>query len=213
MKIDVSSIESKLNEPFFAEFKKIAIKIINEYIKAIKKIDDSCLKKDIYTLEKNETQSFINLYFHTITHSIKDENALQILDTLRHVFLSYASNGLHQLYTRQENEGWYPKIILTSILFPNDIDSMDENLTLYRGCDISEFENMTFGQAWTILPSIAKAFAYDYYFDQSWFNIRKRAVLITNYSKEFVLFYEQSAEQEVVINTSKLGLVKLMDDS
>lgn len=47
MKIVVESIESKLNEPFFAEFKEIAIDAISKYIGAIKEFEASGEHRDL----------------------------------------------------------------------------------------------------------------------------------------------------------------------
>ncbi|TOF97028.1 hypothetical protein CGJ11_23165, partial [Vibrio parahaemolyticus] len=71
----------------------------------------------------------------------------------------FAYNGLHQLYTRQENESWHPKVVLTDVLEPNDIDTLPEEVILYRGCGHTEFDNQEFGQSWTTSEDRAKDFA------------------------------------------------------
>jgi len=204
MKIVVESIESKLNEPFFAEFKKIAVDAISQYIKAIREFEASGARQDITLSQDNRAEEFIRMHFCETADRIGNSDAIQVLDALRHSFSCYAYNGLHQLYTRQENECWHPKIKLTEILEPNDIDSLPQTLTLYRGCDISELENNSFGQAWSTSLEAAKEFAYKHYGSQDWFDENNRVVLEARYSKDHVLFSDQSIEYEVVVDVNKL---------
>lgn len=208
MKIIVSSIESKLNKPFFIEYRSKAIDTISKYIAAIRKLEQSDIKRELYSNNDNEAEDFIRSHYCDLVKSIKNNDAIQIFDALRHSFSCYAYNGLHQLYTRQENESWHPKIILTEVLFPNDINLLNETLTLYRGCDISEFKDKEFGQAWTTSLSVAEDFAYNHYSGQEWFDTEKRVVLKTTYSKNHALFSDQSIEYEVAIDTNKLDHVQ-----
>lgn len=204
MKIVVGSIESKLNEPFFAEFKEIAIEAISKYIAAIKKFEASVTKHYFFPSQDNEAEEFIRSHFCELVDKIDDKNVIQVFDALRHSFSCYAYNGLHQLYTRQENECWHPKIKLTEVLSPNDIESLDKELTLYRGCDISEIENNSFGQAWTTSLQVARDFAYTHYQHQIWFAGNSRIVLEATCARDQILFSEQSIEYEVVVDASKL---------
>ncbi len=139
---------------------------------------------------------------------INDENIYLVIDALRHAFSCYAFNGLHQLYTRQENEGWFPKVVLTEVLEPNDIYKLDDEIILYRGCDIGEYNSGNYGQAWTTSLSVAKDFAYVHYQSQGWFEDCKRIVLTAKYSKQDVLFSHQAVEYEVVVESNKLSNVK-----
>lgn len=208
MKIVVESIESKLNEPFFAEFKEIAIDAISKYIGAIKEFEASGEHRDLTCGQDNKAEESIRSHFCEIADGIGNSDAFQVLDALRHSFLCYAYNGLHQLYTRQENECWHPKIRLTEILEPNDIDSLPQTFTLYRGCDISELEKKSFGQAWTTSLEAAKEFAYTHYRNQDWFDENNRVVLEAKYSKDHVLFSDQLIEYEVVVDVDKLDGVR-----
>ncbi|WP_045883680.1 hypothetical protein [Pseudomonas chlororaphis] len=204
MKIVVESIESKLNEPFFSEFKEIAIASISKYIEAIKEFEASGLRRDLTCFKDNQAEESINAYFCETADEIVNSEVRQVLDALRYSFVCYAYNGLYQLYTRQENECWHPKIVLTEVLEPNDIDSLPPVLTLYRGCDISEFENLSFGQAWSTSLESAKKFAYINYLGQDWFDENSRIVLETRYPRDHVLFSNQSIEYEVVVDVDKL---------
>ncbi len=204
MKIVVESIESKINESFFSAFRSIAISAISQYIEAIKRFEASGAKEDLTFRQDNEAAEFIRSLHCELVDKIDNDDVTQVFDALWHSFSCYAYNGLHQLYTRQENECWHPKIWLTEILTPNDIESLDQALTLYRGCDISELENNSFGQAWSTSLEAAKEFAYIHYRDQAWFDENKRVVLEAKYSKDHVLFSKQSSEYEVVVNVEKL---------
>ncbi|QCP82373.1 hypothetical protein D0C27_10970 [Alcaligenes faecalis] len=208
MKIVVESIESKINEPFFAEFKEIAIRSISKCIEAIKVFEASGQQRDLMCVIGNQAEVAIKAHFSEIFEKISNEDVIQVLDALRHSFLGYAYNGLHQLYIYQENESWHPKIVLTEVLEPNDIESLPNVLTLYRGCDIGELESHTFGQAWTTSLESAREFAHVHYRDQAWFVESKRIVLETRYNKTDVLFSCQSSEYEVVVDTGKLGDVR-----
>ncbi len=204
MKIVVESIESKLNEPFFAEFKQIAINAISKYIEAIERFEASGAMRDLTCGQDNEAEEFIRSHYCELVDESDNNDVIQVLDALRHSFSCYAYNGLHQLYTRQENECWHPKIKLTEVLIPNDIQSLEQVLTIYRGCDISELENSSFGQSWSTSLEAAKEFACIHYRSQVWFDENRRVVLEATYSKDHVLFSDQSIEYEVVVDVDKL---------
>lgn len=205
MKIDVISIESKLNEPSVNQFKEVIKNAIEKFIEEIKKFESSAEVRDTFSFQDNTAVKAINSYANMLSEQIKNSDALQVLDVLRHAFASYAFNGLHQLYTRQENEYWYPKITLNEILTPNDIESLPSIIRLYRGCSVSEYESGTYGQAWTTSIDRAKDFAYTHYQGQEWFKIEDRIVLETTYARDDVLFSNQSVEFEVVVDVNKLG--------
>lgn len=206
MKINVKSIESKLNESFFMAYTETAKDTIEQFIKKIIKLEESGEKRDLY--HDNEAMKFISSHYSDLVESIKDDKVIQVFDALRVAFTQYSCGGLYELYAHQENGEWYPEIILTEILTPNDIDSLSETLTLYRGCDISEFESKNFRQAWTTSLNVAEQFAYTHYLGYDGFDINKRVVLETTYYREHVLFSKQSGEYEVVINTRMLGCVR-----
>lgn len=208
MKIIVESIESKLDEYFFEDFKEVAIFAISKYIDAIKNFEASGVARDLLSGQDNEAEELIKSHHNYIVDEVEDEEVIQVFDALRHSFSCYAYNGLHQLYTRQENECWHPKIKITEILTPNDIENLDQVLTLYRGCDVSEFESGNFGQAWSTSLESAKEFAYLHYKDQDWFDIDRRVVLETTYSRDHVLFSDQSIEFEVVVDAERLVEVR-----
>ena len=208
MRINVCSIESKLNEPFFSKFKMIAVDAIEKYIDAIKAFEAKGGARDLYSRVDNEAEEFIRSHYCSLSDEIEDEEVLQVFDALRHSFSCYAYNGLHQLYTRQENEVWHPKITLVDRLEPNDINALDSMIKIYRGCDVGEFDDNSYGQAWTTSLEVAKDFAFRHYLSQPWFNEEKRIVVETIYSREHLLFSDQSIEFEVVVDTKKLSNIK-----
>lgn len=207
MKIDIASIEAQLNSSQVKKYQHIIIGAIKEFIEEIRKFEASGVQREIFTFKNNIAEDYINSRANTLSEEIDNEYVKQTLDALRHSFACYAFNGLHQLYTRQENEGWHPKIVLTEVLTPNDIDTLDENIKLYRGCDISEYNTEVYGQAWTTSQQMAEMFAFTHYQGQKWFNTGSRIVIETTYSREHVLFSDQSIEFEVVIDVSKLTKV------
>jgi hypothetical protein len=209
MKILVDSIESELNKPYFSEFKDVATDSITCYISAIKEYEQSDDHRDLDCGQENDAEISIGSHFSKITKGMDEGDPVyQVLDALRYSFSGYAYNGLHQLYTRQENETWHPKIKLTEILEPNDIDLLPQNLILYRGCDICELESQTFGQAWTTSLEAATEFAFVHYASQDWFRKSTRIILEVNCSRDHILFSDQSCEFEVVVDVDKLRNVR-----
>lgn len=208
MRINVCSIESKLNEPFFSDFKIIAIDAIREYIDVIMAFEAKGIKPDLLSFVDNEAEESIRSHYCKLSDDIKDEDVLQVFDALRHSFSCYAYNGLHQLYTRQENECWHPKITLVARLEPNDIESLYPMIKIYRGCDAHEFDNESYGQAWTTSLNVAKDFAFKHYQSQPWFREENRVVVETIYPSEHLLFSDQSVEYEVVVAIEKLRNVQ-----
>jgi len=200
MRIDVSSIESKLSEPSFAEFRSSAIDAIEKYIDAIRAFETKGIGRYLLSHADNEAEEFIRSDYCNLAEAIEDEAVLQVFDALRHSFSCYAYNGLHQLYTRQENESWHPKIKLVERLEPNDIDSLDSMIKIYRGCDVGEFDKESYGQAWTTSLDVAKNFAFEHYQSQQWFKTENRIVVETIYSRDHLLFSQQSVEFEVVVD-------------
>lgn len=106
-----------------------------------------------------------------------------------------------------KNEEWYPRIVLTTVLDVNDLRDYPDDLNIYRGCDVSEPElnHESYGQSWSLCKSVAKAFAYEHYSSQQWFNSGTRTVLEANISKSDVyLAVLDQPEKEIVVNTRKL---------
>ena len=162
-------------------------------------------------VERNESAETVKRYFGTITETINEsEEPYFVLDSLTMAFYRFISGGLRDLYTYQENEAWYPRIVLTKVLAPNDIDSLEEDFVIYRGCDRSELASCAFGQSWTTSRKVAKDFAFHHYSSQEWFSAEDRIILQALYRREKVLFSDQTqhGEFEVVVRTEAINDVQ-----
>ncbi len=206
MMIDLSSIEEKLNEPNIIEHKTDIEIAVSKFLSAIIAQKESGVPRDQFSFEDSEAEIFINDCANELSEKINNNEARWTLDSLRHAFASFASNGLHQLYTRQENESWYPKIVLTDILEPNDIDTLNEKFIIFRGCDRAELKSGKFGQSWSTNEQVARRFAFEHYESQDWYNQDNRVVLRATYCKRDVLFSNQTdyGEYEIAIKTACL---------
>lgn len=206
MMIELSSIEDRLNELEIVNYKDDIELAISRFIEAIISQNESGNTRDILSIEDSYAEMFINDYASKLSDTMDSDVAKWTLDSLRHAFVSFAFNGLHQLYTRQENEVWYPKILLRKTLEPNDIDSLDEEFFIFRGCDKSELEFGNFGQSWSTDEKSAWEFAFEHYQLQDWFKIENRVVLRARHNKSDVLFSDQTefGEYEIAVKIGSL---------
>lgn len=189
MCIDLEHLRTKIESTEISHYTSLVCDVINtlcEYVGA-------------------KTAEEVNSYCYSVIGEIEDE-ADFVLDSIRMAFYRYISGGLRDLFVYQENEHWFPKVILREILYPNDICSLADEFLIYRGCDISEFESRQFGQSWTIRESVAKDFAFKHYESQDWFDIKKRVVVRSKYKKCDTLYSDQTenGEFEIVVNTEML---------
>jgi hypothetical protein len=161
------------------------------------------------SLNKENAEEEIQRIFLNYEHLFEDEHAYAIIDPIRHAFAGFAYGGLHQLFTRQENEAWYPRVLLTKELKPNDIANLAETVEIYRGCGMNEHIIQKYGQSWSTSKNVAEQFAYVHYQNQPWFNIQNRAVLQSTISKSAIFYSKQECEFEVVINVNLLGKVQV----
>lgn len=211
MAIELSSIEERLIEPGIVEYKNDIEAAISKFIKAVIAQKEAGKLRDMCSFEDSEAEKYINDYFCEVSENIASEKAKWTLDSLRHAFVSFAFNGLHQLYTRQENEGWYPKVVLKEVLEPNDIGVLSDVFFIFRGCDKSEFDSRNFGQSWSTSEEVAHEFAFKHYESQDWFQNENRIVLRATYCKSEVLFSNQTdfGEYEIAVKTDCLNDVVL----
>lgn len=161
----------------------------------------------IISLKKEDAEEEIQKIFLRCENLFEDEHAYAIIDPIRHAFDGFAYGGLHQLFTRQENEAWYPRVLITKELKPNDIESLAEIVDIYRGCSMSEHITQKYGQSWSTSKNVAKQFAYVHYQNQPWFNLQDRTVLQSTISKTAIFYSKQECEFEVVVNVDLLGKV------
>ena len=160
-------------------------------------------------LQEEEAEEKIQKAFLNYEHHFENISAYAIIDPLRHAFDGFAYGGLHQLYTRQENEAWYPRVYLTRELKPNDIATLDEVVKIYRGCSADENHSKKYGQSWSTSKDAAEQFAYVHYQNQPWFNPENRVVLQSTIPKSAIFYSKQHCEFEVVVNVHFLGEVRV----
>ncbi|MFS6896341.1 hypothetical protein ACDX38_13765 [Pseudomonas aeruginosa] len=161
------------------------------------------------SLNKENAEEEIQRNFLNYEHLFENEHAYAIIDPIRHAFVGFAGGGLHQLFTGQENEAWYPKVRLTKELKPNDIATLAETVEIYRGCSIKEHTIQKYGQSWSTSKNVAEQFAYVHYQNQPWFNIQDRAILQSTISKTAIFYSKQECEFEIVVNVNLLGKVQI----
>lgn len=195
MSIDICDLQRKLCSLQISPYANTLSGIIEQFSNALTSTNPLSKILSIY-------DNYTDLHSNTSVH--------EVLDSLRQAFTLYADGGLHLLYTRQENEVWFPKIVITSELTPNDIHMLDDSITIYRGCDKSELLNNKYGQAWSTSIQAANLFAYTHYASQAWFNLSNRIVLTAFIERKDIFFSDQKVEYEVVVDTSKLKSVKLV---
>lgn len=135
-----------------------------------------------------------------------DSSASKIYEELHHALRSYTREGLLGLYKHKDATCWYPKIVLIeNIGSRDDIDNLDEEVIIYRGTDIGEFNSKIFSQAWTLDKNIAQQFAFIHYAGQPKYINTSRIVIKAKINKNDIYFYDKSLqEQEVVVNPLKI---------
>lgn len=208
MKIVLESIDSKLSECALLPYRAQLESAISFFICSIRAQNRSGYVLNGNSYEQSPAQIEINNYSSKLSVTLAGTDAISILESLRYAFSLFAYNGLHQLFARQENEDWHPKVILDEELRPNDISGLSDLITLYRGTNIAEYNSSSYGQSWTTCKEIAHLFAFTHYIGQPWFKTNERVVLETKISKEHAYFSNQSGEFEVVINVGKISHVK-----
>jgi hypothetical protein len=160
-------------------------------------------------LSSENAENEIQRLFLVYEHLFEISDVYAVIDTLRHAFDGFAYGGLHQLYTRQENEAWYPKIVLNRKIEPNDIDSLSNPVAIYRGCNYGEYETKKYGQSWTTSIPIAQLFAYTHYEHQPWFDSRNRVVLKAEIPRSAIYYSNQEGEFEVVVDIKHLAQIEI----
>jgi len=210
MKIDLDDLYEKLGRHSLIRHKGAIVTAIHYYISQIHEQQNLNYIAEPHFLDDTPAEQAINCYYNEHFDESLDEEAKEVSDSLRHAFCSFAFGGLHQLFTRQENEVWYPSIVLDSELTPNDIENLPSTVVLYRGTDCREYESRKFRQSWTTSLQVAKDFAFKHYQNQPWFSEQDRVVLKTVYPKSGIYFSDQRCEFEVAINTRKIGQVEVV---
>ena len=205
MKIDAASIFGKFDEITAGVERKL---LEDALVRFVRIVMSHGISRDVCKAnpwEPSPTEGAIYNCFCELSSGLHSEKSRVVMDSLRHAFQNYAAGGLHQLFTGQECEGWYPKVVLDEVLEPNDIHTLPETIELYRGASIDELCNTMFGQSWSTSESVAHDFAFTHYAFQPWFDKSERVVLKAAISKGNVYFSNHSdSECEVVVNVDKL---------
>lgn len=184
MCIDVEELVKKFNDPAISSHSNVLYETV-EYLRL--------------SLTKTDPESEIERVLPA--DGLLPDDVVYIIDTLRLAFCAFFRGGLLELYTYQENEYWFPKITLTEILTPNDIGDLEDEVVIYRGCNVSEHESGKYGQAWSTSEEVANSFAFKLYQNAPWFNAQDRVVIKAVIPKVAILYSLQIKEYEVVVKT------------
>lgn len=146
------------------------------------------------------------IIFENVNILEEDSPASKIYDELYHALRSYTTEGLLGLYKHKDATFWYPKIVITkNIGLRDDINNLDEEVIIYRGTNIDEYDSQIFSQAWTLDESIAHQFAFVHYIGQPNYINTTRVIIKSKINKNDIYFYDKSLpEQEVVVNPLRI---------
>ena len=149
----------------------------------------------------------INQVFQDINkeYRIKESSDIYIIaDIIIHAFSSYKKNGLLGLYKNRETEDWYPRVKISQIILPNNIDSLEENIVIYRGTRETEYNSGRFSQSWTLNKDIASRFPISNTGGKKYLD--KKIILKTIINKNDILYFDSAdlTEQEVIVDTDKI---------
>jgi hypothetical protein len=161
-------------------------------------------------LNKDKNQKYINIKFY---HFLKDNKLTTkspehfIFDNIRHAFINFKEGGVLQMYQYREAEVWYPKIIIKNFIgIAKDIDTLENNITIYRGTSQREYDSNKFGQSWTLDKNVAEKFAFIHYKGNELYKNTLRIVIQAEIKKEYIYYYKiHDIEHEVIINSNTLN--------
>lgn len=197
MCVDVNDLYNKLNSSEILSVKDEFFEIIDNFASMILSYD-------------NDYKNKINEIRGNAEYKYSYEQYI-LIDSIGHAFISFRRNGLLGLWVNQENEVLYPRIIIREILEPNDIDKLENEIEIYRGCNIKEYNNKDYNQSWTTKKEIAQDFAYQKYESQSWFKKEDRCILQATIKKEYVYYAKQTDHEcEIVVNSKRLKNIKII---
>ncbi len=140
---------------------------------------------------------------YKITDTVAEYN---LFDSVRHAFLLYSSGGIYDLFKHRETEEWYPKVIIRkNIGSREDIDVLNDKITVYRGTSKDEYESCQFSQSWTTDKGIANDFAFYRYVGLPKYANTLRALVEAKINKKDIyLFSQNDYEKEVILDERKL---------
>ncbi|MDD2741655.1 MAG: hypothetical protein PHV02_05240 [Rhodocyclaceae bacterium] len=204
------SVLNLLSEKMYIDTQHLEEKIQSEPLIAHSNYSIIAINELGVAVINGKSRHEVNKIFIGLNSSSICEHLYDFLDSVRHALSSFAEGGIHSLYVYQANEAWYPKVVLRHVIQPNDIHTLKDIIPVFRGCDLSEFENQRFGQAWSTSVDVAREFANQHYLSQHWFNKKNRTVLAANIKKYNVYYSnQQKHEREIALNTEGLIAVKV----
>lgn len=199
MNIDLNHLFEEINK--FPDDKSL----IKEFLEILVSINLPYKEFELGDSEFYKNQEYFNEQckkFWDKNNINNEKDGYYIFDNLRHSFYSYKFGGLIQLYERAEKEDWYPKIVINSFLGKQeDIDLLDNEITIYRGTSFNEYESGIFSQSWSLDEDIARKFAFVHYSGMINFSSTDRVLLKTVVNKDSIFYYDKdNNEKEVIIN-------------
>lgn len=154
-----------------------------------------------------DEKSILSVFNNVVVNISEDSDVYDVIESLRHAFISFDRGGIRDLYKYQENQSWYPRLIVDRIIYPNDINVLDDEIVIYRGCSVVEYNNNDYGQSWTTSQVVAEKFAYEVYINESWFCEEDRLIVTALCNKDFLLYSDQAmhSEYEVVLRKDAIS--------
>ncbi|MGB5792963.1 hypothetical protein [Poseidonibacter sp.] len=198
--------------PIFLE--KILIKystekqLIEEYLEYLIDYSFPYNYPVIGSLEWHKNDKDYEKYYTSFweNNDINDEKPYyELFDNFWRIIKHFKSNGIIFAYEKMDSEDlYYPKIILNKYYGnDDDINELDESITIYRGTSRDEYDSGDFSQSWSLSYDIAKKFAFEHYI---WCKQGTcRVILKTDITKSDIFYFNKNnTEQEVIVNSNKL---------
>jgi len=155
------------------------------------------------------------LNFNSKNISKYNSKVLKIYEEICHALRSYTREGLLGVWLHREASSWYPKIIINkNIGTMENINSLSEIVTIYRGTSEDEFNSNQFNQAWSLSKKIAESFAFIHYQNKPNYINTIRVICKAKIYKRDIYYYRKGHfEKEIIINSSKLitNTIKIID--
>lgn len=134
----------------------------------------------------------------------------KLFDNFWRIIKHFKIGGIIYAYEKMDSEdSYYPKIILNKYYgIDDDINNLDESITIYRGTSRDEYDSGDFSQSWSLSCDIAKKFAFEHY---TWCKLGTcRVILKTNITKSDIFYFNRNnTEQEVIVNSNNLDKSKV----
>lgn len=133
-----------------------------------------------------------------IKYQIREEECSELYNGLYEMFTNlclYNEYGLFDLFKGKQAEWGTLKVLLSQEDFPDfDKNLLDDEIIIYRGMSLREYEIKDFTQHWTTDINIARKFAFHTYSDMP-----RGIVVQAEINKDHVVYYENiSSEKELI---------------